>query len=107
MMRRFIALGLLLGLCGCAGIPFPPFGDPAAASAAQLPGTPIAVEVELGSSGGETKSTEAVLRTVLDAYSHVPLEPILRIETQAHLRAIHALAMAPRGKELEIGRAHV
>src|SRR3989338_1470500 len=102
--RRMAGLGLLLGLCGCAGVSFPPFGQPEAAAvpaATATLSTPVPVEVELvGRAAGETKSKEAVLRFVLDAYSHVPLEPILRIETQAHLRAVHALALAPRGKQL-------
>lgn len=105
MMRQMMGFGLLLGLCGCAGISFPNFGEPAvpAVTPAVTPmvSSPVPVEVELVSRpSGEAKSSEAVLRSVLDAYSHVPLEPILRIETQAHLRAIHALALAPRGKEL-------
>ena len=116
MMRRMASAAQLLGLlglCGCAGVSFPLFGEstaavsspshvsPAVATTATTPATPVPVEVELASRvPTEAKSTEAVLRSVLDAYSHVPLEPILRIETQAHLRAIHALALAPRGKEL-------
>lgn len=101
MMRQMMGLGLLLGLCGCAGISFPNFGEPAAPAVTPMAGSPVPVEVELVSrASSEPKSSEAVLRSVLDAYSHVPLEPILRIETQAHLRAIHALALAPRGKEL-------
>ncbi|MDK9713966.1 caspase family protein [Sulfuritalea hydrogenivorans] len=101
MMRRIMGVGMLLGLCGCAGLSFPNFGEPAAATPAPMANTPVPVEVELtrGPSGA-AKSRETILRSVLDAYSHVPLEPILRIETQAHLRAIHALALAPRGKEL-------
>jgi len=101
MMRRMTGAALLLGLCGCAGVAFPPFGEPAAATAPTPAASSAPVEVELaGRAAGETKSREAILRSVLENYSHVPLEPILRIETQAHLRAIHALALAPRGKEL-------
>lgn len=103
MRRQLMACGLLLGLCGCAGVSLPLFGEPTAtaAPAVATATSPVPVEVELASRPtGEAPSHEGVLRSVLDAYSHVPLEPILRIETQAHLRAIHALALAPRGKEL-------
>lgn len=105
MMRRWAGFGLLLGLCGCAGVSFPNLDETAAAGdapvAAPAASAQVPVEAELVSrAAGERKSREAILRSVLDAYSHVPLEPILRIETQAHLRAIHALALAPRGKEL-------
>jgi hypothetical protein len=110
MMRRIVGMGLLLGLCGCAGISFPLLGEqPAAKAAATADASPpeaeltsrVPTEAKPGETGaGETRPVAAVLHSVLDAYSQVPLEPILRIETQAHLRAIHALALAPRGKQL-------
>ncbi len=39
---------------------------------------------------------EALIQSALATYSTIPAEPILRIDTQAHIRSIHALALAPR-----------
>lgn len=96
---RLASVGFLLSLGGCAGVSVPTAVEqPIVASAESTAASPTSP----GSNQNrmDSKTSESVLRAVLDAYSNVPQEPILRIETQSHLRAIHALALAPRGKEL-------
>ena len=102
MLGQGVALVVLLALYGCAGNSHHSTGEsPAIHTTRALADAQVPVEAELTPHPtGSLKSGESVLRAVLDAYSQVPQEPILRIETQAHLRAIHALAMAPRGKAL-------
>lgn len=101
MMRSYRMLGVVLALAGCGGLPFPVTGDAPGSSAVEMSASMVGPEeAEMLGRNRSEKSPEKTLHAVLDAYSHVPLEPILRIETQAHLRAIHALALAPRGKEL-------
>lgn len=43
---------------------------------------------------------EALIQKALATYSTIPAEPILRIDTNAHIRTIHALALTPRGNLL-------
>ena len=97
MLRGMTAIVLAAGMAGC-GLLSPPSGQPASrpphAPSAMPAAAPLEAELPGHLQRGQTP--DEIRRVVSDAYSHVPQEPILRIETQAHLRAIHALSLNPR-----------
>jgi WD40 repeat protein len=101
MLRWIVLILLTVGMAGCSLLAWTPDREAPASgkSATSFPTRSAApLEVELPGHLQHGQALEETRKLVLDAYSHVPLEPILRIETQAHLRAIHALAVNLTGK---------
>ncbi len=99
LYRSTLSITFLLLVTGCQTTPsrLPEASAPSNASATI---TAQAAKAAPSPAALNTAEREALIEKTLTAYSTIPTEPILRIDTGSHIRAIQALATSAHGNLL-------